>query len=196
MYKNIITFEFYIPMQKLPFLQILASKINFSFNMKFINMESLEDFLLNTNDVPIMIAKEYTVECFVKGHDVYQSKWEAKVDSELKTCHETRPSALVEDKHAVALKHSDVAVGHVAQFLLKTTYFYLNHVGYLLVKIIQMNSSPKTFLKLGTELPTFYVFKSTNVVMHSRLPGLVSDPMKIYNDAKSKILKAKDKPQK
>ena len=58
MYKNIITFEFYIPMQKLPFLQILASKINFSFDMKFINMESLEDFLLNTNGVPIMIAKE------------------------------------------------------------------------------------------------------------------------------------------
>ena len=96
----------------------------------------------------------------------------------------------------MALKHNDVAVGHVPQCLLKTTYFYLKHVGYLLVKIIQTNSSPKTFLKLGTELPNLYVFKYTNVVMHSRLPGLVSDPMKIYNDTKSKILKAKDKPQK
>ena len=32
--------------------------------------------------------------------------------------------------------------------------------------------------------------------MHSKLPGLVSDTMKSYNDAKSKILETKDKPRK
>ena len=40
------------------------------------------------------------------------------------------------------------------------------------------------------ELPALYVFKSGNLVMHS---GLVSDAMKAYNDAKSKILETKDK---
>ena len=58
-----MTFEFYIRMQKPPFNRILASRINFSFDMKCTNMESLEDLLLNANDIPIMIEKEFTVEC-------------------------------------------------------------------------------------------------------------------------------------
>ena len=41
-----------------------------------------------------------------------KSKWKAKVDSELKACHEIRPCTLVEDKYAMALKHKDVTVGH------------------------------------------------------------------------------------
>ena len=50
---------------------------------------------------------------------VYQSKWEAEVDSELKACHQTRPGAFVEDKYAMALNHKDVTigVGHVPKFL-------------------------------------------------------------------------------
>ena len=39
-------------MQKLPFIRILASKINVSFDMKSSDMESIEDLLLNANDVP------------------------------------------------------------------------------------------------------------------------------------------------
>ena len=68
-------------------------------------MESLEDLLLNANDIPIIIEQDFLVEFCLRGHHVYQSKWEAKVDSELKGCHETRPGVLVEDKHAMALKH-------------------------------------------------------------------------------------------
>ena len=64
-------------MQKLPFIQILAPKINFSFDLKCTNMEKM----LN---IPIMIEKEFTVERCVRDHHVYKSKWEAKVDSELK----------------------------------------------------------------------------------------------------------------
>ena len=33
-----------------------------------------------------MIEKEFTVECCINDHHVYQSKCEAKVDSELNTC--------------------------------------------------------------------------------------------------------------
>ena len=84
-------------------------------------MESLEDLLLNINDIPIMIEKEFTVECCVRGRHVYQSKWKAKVDSELKACHERRRCTLVEDKYAVALKHKDVTVGHVPKFQSKMT---------------------------------------------------------------------------
>ena len=43
-------------------------------------MESLEDLLLNANDIPI-IEQDFLVEFCLRGHHVYQSKWEAKVDS-------------------------------------------------------------------------------------------------------------------
>ena len=134
-------------------------------------------------NIPIMIEKEFTVERCVRGHHVYKSKWEAKVDSELKACHETRLGALTEDKYAMALKHKDVTVGHVPKFLSKITYFYLKHGRNLQVKII----GKKQFSN---------VFKSTNLAVHSKLPGLVSDAMKKYNDAKSKTLETKDKPKK
>ena len=63
--------------------------------MKRTNMESLKYLLLNANDIPIMIEKEFTVECFVRDHHVHQSKWEAKVDKELKACHESSFSLVV-----------------------------------------------------------------------------------------------------
>ena len=44
-------------MQKLLFIRILTTKINFSFDIKCTKMESLEDLLLNAYDIPIMIGK-------------------------------------------------------------------------------------------------------------------------------------------
>ena len=38
----------------------------------------------------------FIVECCMGGQDAYQSKWEAKFDSELNACHKSRPGALVE----------------------------------------------------------------------------------------------------
>ena len=102
-------------------------------------MESLSkicfrELLLNANAIPIMIEKEFSTECCVRGHHVYQSEWEANVDSKLTVCHETRPGALVEDKYAMALKYSDVTAAHLPKFLSKITYFYLKNGGNL-VKI-------------------------------------------------------------
>ena len=76
----------------------------FSFDMKCTNMESLEDLQLNANDIPIMVKEGLTGACCVRDHHLYQSKWEAKVESELKACHETRAGVLVEDKYAMAPK--------------------------------------------------------------------------------------------
>ena len=71
--------------------------------MKCTNMESLVDLLLNANDIPTLIGKEFTVECFIRSIHVLQSQWEAKVDGELKACHETRPDALADDKYTIVL---------------------------------------------------------------------------------------------
>ena len=64
-----------------------------------------------------MIEKDFAVECCVGAHHVYQRKWAAKVYSKLRACHEIRPSALVKDKYAMALKHKDVTVEHVQKFI-------------------------------------------------------------------------------
>ena len=74
-----------------------------------------------------MIEKEFTVECCINDHHVYQSKCEAKVDSELNTCWEIRPwpDAFERDKNAMALKHKDVTVGHVPKFLSKKNNIFL-----------------------------------------------------------------------
>ena len=88
-------------------------------------MESLTDQILKSDVIPIVIGKELEVECCIRGHHVYESNWDAKPGSKLKPCHEKRPSALVEDKYAMALKFDDTTVSHVPKFLSKITYFFL-----------------------------------------------------------------------
>ena len=58
-------------------------------------MESLQDLLLNADKIPIIIEKEFTVECCVWGHQSYQTEWDGNIRSELKASHETRPGALL-----------------------------------------------------------------------------------------------------
>ena len=55
----------------LPFIRILASKINFSFDIKCTSIKSLEDLLLNANDIPIMIEKEFIM--YTKGNGKQKS---------------------------------------------------------------------------------------------------------------------------
>ena len=156
-------------------------------------MESQEVLLLNAKDIPILVEREFTVECCVRGHHVYQKKWEAEIGSKLTAQYETRPGALVQDKYAIALKQKDVIVGHIPKFLSKITYFYLKHGGYLLVEIIGKRQYSRDLPQGGMELLALYVFKTTNLEMHLLLPSLARKAMKTYNDAKTKEM---DKPKK
>ena len=72
-------------MQKLPFIRLLALKINFSFYMKFANMDILEDSLVNANDISIMIEKEFTVECCVVMYTKANGKQKSTVNGKLVT---------------------------------------------------------------------------------------------------------------
>ena len=96
----------------------------------------------------------------------------------------------------MALKHKDVTAGHVPKFLSKMICLYLKYGGDLLVKIIARKRFSKDLPEREMELPAFWFFKSTNLVMHSKLPGLVSDAMKTCSGAKSKTLETKNKPKK
>ena len=156
-------------------------------------MESLEVLLLNAKDTPILVEREFTVECCVRGHHVYRKKWEAEIGSKLTAQYKTRPGALVQDKYAIALKQKDVTVGHIPKFLSKITYFYLKHGGDLLVEIIGKRQYSRDLPQGGMELPALYVFKSTNLEMHLQLSSLARKAMKTYNDAKTKTM---DNPKK
>ena len=50
-------------------------------------------------------------------------------------------------------------------------------------------------LQVTVELPALCVFKSTNLVMHSKSLVLVSYTMRTYNNAKSKTLEKNDIPK-
>ena len=77
-------------------------------------------------------------------------------------------------------------------FYQQITYFYLKLGRDLLLKMIRKKQFSKDLPQGEMELPTVYVFRSTNLVMHSQLRGHVSDTMKTYNDAKSKTLFLKE----
>ena len=156
-------------------------------------MESLEVLLLDAKDILILVEREFTVECCVRGHHVYQKEWEAEIDSKLTAQYKTRAGALVQDKYAIALKQKDVIVGHIPKFLSKITYFYLKHGGDLLVEIIGMRQYYRDLPQGGMELPALYVFKTANLEMHLQLPSLARKTMKTYNNAKTKAM---DKPKK
>ena len=156
-------------------------------------MESLKVLLLNAKDIPILVEREFTVECCVRGHHVYQKEWEAEIGSKLTAQYETRPGALVQYKYAIALKQKDAIDGHIPKFLSKITYFYLKHGGDLLVEIIGKRQYSRDLPQGGMELAALYVFKTTNLEMHLQLPSLARKAMKTYNDGKTKAM---DKPKK
>ena len=140
-------------------------------------MESLTDQILKSDVIPIVIEKELEVECCVRGHHVYESNWDAKIGSTLKPCHKKRPSALVEDKYAMALKFNDTTFGHVPKFLSKITYFFLKLGGDLVVKITGQRRYSRDLDQGGMELPGTYVFTSTDAEMHAKLEMLVKEAM-------------------
>ena len=54
---------------------------------------------------------------------MYQTEWDAKIESELKARHQTIPGALVQDKYAMVLKYNGVTDAHVQKYLSKIIYF-------------------------------------------------------------------------
>lgn len=57
---------------------------------------------------------------------------DAKIGSESKAIHETRPGAIELFKYAMVVRFNDVTVGHVPKFLSKKTSFYIREEGKVL----------------------------------------------------------------
>ena len=145
-------------------------------------MHTLTDQILKSDVIPIVIEKELEVECCVRGHHVYESNLDAKAESKLKPCHEKRPSVLVEDKYAMALKFNVTTVDHVPKLLSKITYFFLKLRGDLVVKITGQRRYSRGLDQGGMELLGTYVFTSTDAEMNAKLEMLVKEAMEQYNN--------------
>ena len=57
---------------------------------------NLTDLILECDIIPILVEKELTIECCIRGYHVYQDQ--AKIGNTLKVSRETRVAALVEDQ--------------------------------------------------------------------------------------------------
>ena len=113
-------------------------------------------------EILIFVEKKFTVQCCIRGYHTYQAQWNAEVEAKLNTAPETKPTALVEDKYTIVVKHDEQTVGHVPKFLSKLTFFFLKHGGKVIIKV----NGPKRYLvdlkQGGMEVPAEFCFKTCN----------------------------------
>ena len=80
------------------------------------NYSLLSSLLIKDIDLPVILKKEFTVQCCIRGYHTYQLQWNAEVGAELGAVPHTRTTALVKDKYAIAVKNSEQTVGHIPMF--------------------------------------------------------------------------------
>lgn len=83
----------------------------------------MQDLLLKADEIPIIIEKQSSVKCCVRGHLVYKIDCEAKIGSKSKASHEARPGTLRKIKHAMALNYDDVTCRTCVKIFIKNCIF-------------------------------------------------------------------------
>ena len=58
------------------------------------NYSLLSSLLIKDLEIPVILEKEFTVQCCIRGYHTYQSQWNAEVGAELGAVPYTRTSAL------------------------------------------------------------------------------------------------------
>ena len=95
----------------------------------------LSSLFIKDLEIPVILEKEFTVQCCIRGYHTYQSQWNAEVRAELGAVPDTRTTALVKDKYAIAVKNGEQTVGHIPMFLSKLTFFFLRYDGKVSIKV-------------------------------------------------------------
>ena len=99
------------------------------------NYSLLGSLLDKDLEILVILEKEFVVQCCIRGYHTYQSQWNAEVRVELGAVSDTRATALVADKYAIALKNNEQTVGHISMFLSKLTFFFLRNGGKVSIKV-------------------------------------------------------------
>ena len=85
--------------------------------------------LIKDLEIPVILEKEFTVQYCIRDYHTYQLECNAEVGAELGAVPDTRTTALVKDKYAIAVKNGEQTVGHIPMFLSKLTFFFLRYDG-------------------------------------------------------------------
>ena len=71
------------------------------------NYSLLSSLLIKNLEIPVILEKEFMVQCCIRSYQTYQLQWNAEVGAELGAVPDTRTTALVKDKYAIAVKNGE-----------------------------------------------------------------------------------------
>ena len=126
------------------------------------NYSLLSSLLIKDLEIPIILEKEFMVQCCIRSYQTYQSQWNAEVGTELGAVPDTRTTALVKDKYAIAAKNGEQTVGHIPMFLSKLTFFFLRYDGKVSIKVNGPRRCSVDLIQGGLELPAEVTFQTSN----------------------------------
>ena len=129
----------------------------------------MSSLLIKDLEIPVILEKEFTVQCCIRGYHTYQSQWNAEVGAELGAVPYTRTTALVKDKYAIAVKNGKQTVGHIPMFLSKLTFLFLRYDGKVSIKVNGPRRYSVNLIQGGLELPTEFTFQTSNEKFFSQI---------------------------
>ena len=129
----------------------------------------MNSLLIKDLKIPVILEKEFTVQCCIRGYHTYQSQWNAEVGAELGAVPDTRTTALVKDKYAIAVKNGEQTVGHTPMFLSKLTFFFLRYDGKVSIKVNGPRMYSVDLIQGGLELPAEFTFQTSNEKLFSQM---------------------------
>ena len=133
------------------------------------NYSLLSSLFIKDLEIPVILEKEFTVQCCIRGYHTYQSQWNAEVAAELGAVPDTRTAALAKDKYAIAVKNGEQTVGHIPMFLSKLTFFFLRYGGKVSIKVNGPRRYSVALIQGGLELPAEFTFQTSNEKLFSQM---------------------------
>ena len=129
----------------------------------------LSSLLIKDLEIPVILEREFTVQSCIRGYHTYQSQWNAEVGAELGAVPNTRTTALVKDKYAIAVKNGEQTVGRILMFLSKLTFFFLRYDGKVSIKVNGPRRYSVDLIQGGLELPAEFTFQTSNEKLFSQM---------------------------
>ena len=133
------------------------------------NYSLLSSLLFKYLEIPVILEKEFTVQCCIRSYHTYQSQWNAEVAAELGAVPNTRTTALVKDKYAIAVKNGEQMVGRIPMFLSKLTFFFLRYDGKVSIKVNGPRRYSVDLIQGGLELSAEFTFQTSNEKLFSQM---------------------------
>ena len=140
--------------------------------------------------------KEFNVRYCIRGYHIYQTQWNAEIWARLTTVPETRPGALVEDKHAIAVINNGKTVEHVANFLTKVTFFFVKNDGKLHITVTGQRRYSVDFKQGKLKLSANFCFNSLIEKLFVKMKEKTLEEVQKNEKQKEEVKRKKEKEKK